>query len=250
MKGFSKLKILLVALNAKYIHTSLALRYIKSYCQEFEDHIQLLETTINNNENDIIKSIYKEQPDILGISCYIWNMSLVKLLIPTLKKILPNTIIVLGWPEVSYNSSELINELGVHFIMEGEGEETWKEFLSYTINRMGDLESIAGLLYKKNDHIISTAPRGPLDLEELPFVYDSLEGLEHRIIYYEASRGCPFSCQYCLSSVEKGVRFVPLERVKSHLDYFLEQRVKQVKFVDRTFNTKKQYAMADRKSVV
>ena len=130
------------------------------------------------------------------------------------------------------------------FIMEGEGEETWYEYLNYAINNIGDLKNIAGLIYKTNNTLIKTSPREPLNLEHLPFVYHSLEGLEHRIIYYEASRGCPFNCQYCLSSVEKGVRFVPLEKVRMHLNYFLEKRVKQVKFVDRTFNTKKQYAMA------
>lgn len=238
------MKVLLLALNAKYIHTSLALRYIKSYCKEYENQITILETSINNNENEIIKEIYKEKPDVLGISCYIWNMSFVKMLIPTLKKILPHTKIVLGGPEVSYQSEELLNLLDIDFIMEGEGEETWEEYLNYYVKQDRALRSIDGLIYKENGTIIKNKPRGPLDLKKLPFVYESLSGLEHKIIYYEASRGCPFNCQYCLSSIEKGVRFVPVETVKEHLSYFIAKKVKQVKFVDRTFNTKKDYAIA------
>lgn len=238
------MKVLLLALNAKYIHTSLALRYIKSYCKDYESHITILETTINNNETEMIKAIYKEKPDIIGISCYIWNMSFVKTLIPTLRKLLPHTTLVLGGPEVSYEGDHLFEALDIDLVMEGEGEETWKQYLDYRIQGKGSLQDINGIIYKKENVIIKNAPRQPLDLKHLPFVYDSLEGLEHKIIYYEASRGCPFNCQYCLSSTHKGVRFVPLERVKIHLTYFLEQRVKQVKFVDRTFNTKKAYAMA------
>lgn len=238
------MKVLLLALNAKYIHTSLALRYIKSYCKDYESHITILETTINNNETEMIKAIYKEKPDIIGISCYIWNMSFVKTLIPTLRKLLPHTTLVLGGPEVSYEGDHLFEALDIDLVMEGEGEETWKQYLDYRIQGKGSLHDINGIIYKKENVIIKNAPRQPLDLKHLPFVYDSLEGLEHKIIYYEASRGCPFNCQYCLSSTHKGVRFVPLERVKMHLTYFLKQRVKQVKFVDRTFNTKKAYAMA------
>lgn len=238
------MKVVLLALNAKYIHTSLALRYIKSYCKDYESHITILETTINNNETEMIKAIYKEKPDIIGISCYIWNMSFVKTLIPTLRKLLPHTTLVLGGPEVSYEGDHLFEALDIDLVMEGEGEETWKQYLDYRIQGKGSLHDINGIIYKKENVIIKNAPRQPLDLKHLPFVYDSLEGLEHKIIYYEASRGCPFNCQYCLSSTHKGVRFVPLERVKMHLTYFLEQRVKQVKFVDRTFNTKKAYAMA------
>lgn len=238
------MKVLLLAINAKYIHTSLALRYIKSYCKEYESHISILETTINTNENEIIKSIYNEKPDIIGISCYIWNMSFVKQLIPTLRKILPHTTLILGGPEVSYEGEYLLETLNIDMVMEGEGEETWKQYLDYRIRNQGTLDGINGIIYKQEGAITKNAPRQPLNLEYLPFVYDSLDGLEHKIIYYESSRGCPFNCQYCLSSTHKGVRFVPLERVKAHLSYFLEKRVKQVKFVDRTFNTKKSYAMA------
>ena len=238
------MKVLLLALNAKFIHTSLALRYIKAYSHEYSGQIHILETSINNNENEIIKAIYKEKPDIIGISCYIWNMAYIKMLIPTLKKILPNVTIVLGGPEVSYEGENLLSIPEVDIIMEGEGEETWKEYLDYRILGKGNLSEIAGLVYRNDaEDIQRNMPRQPLDLNNLPFVYDNLEGLEHKIIYYEASRGCPFNCQYCLSSIEQGVRFVPIEKVKQHMAYFLEKRVKQVKFVDRTFNARRQYAM-------
>ena len=239
------MKVLLLALNAKFIHTSLALRYIKTYCKEYDDQIHIMETSINNNENEIIKSIYKEQPDVIGISCYIWNMSYIKMLIPTIKKILPEVTIILGGPEVSYEGENLLSIPEVDFIMEGEGEETWKEYLDFRILNKGILSEIDGLVYRDEEGSVHrNAPRKPLDLDKLPFVYDSLEGLAHKIIYYEASRGCPFNCQYCLSSIEKGVRFVPIEKVKKHMDHFLEKRVKQVKFVDRTFNARRNYAMA------
>ena len=238
------MKVLLLALNAKFIHTSLALRYIKTYCEEYDDQIHIMETSINNNENEIIKAIYREKPDIIGISCYIWNMSYIKMLIPTLKKILPEVTIVLGGPEVSYEGEQLLSIPEVDLIMEGEGEETWKEYLDYRVHHQGKLSEIAGLVYRSEDgYIHRNAHRKPLDLNKLPFVYDSLEGLAHKIIYYEASRGCPFNCQYCLSSIEQGVRFVPIEKVKTHMDYFLKNRVKQVKFVDRTFNARRKYAM-------
>lgn len=239
------MKVLLLALNAKYIHTSLALRSIKAYASGYEDNIHIIETTINNNENEIIKAIYKEKPSILGISCYIWNMNDVKILIPTLKKLLPEMTIILGGPEVSYDAETILRDCDADIIMEGEGEQTWLEYLDYRIQGKGNLEMIDGLVYKDaSGDIHRNAPRKPMSLEHLPFVYDNLEGLEHKIIYYEASRGCPFNCQYCLSSIEQGVRFVPVERVKEHMQYFLDQKVKQVKFVDRTFNTRKQYAMS------
>ena len=238
------MNILLLAVNAKYIHSSLALRSIKSFCKEYEDVIHLLETTINNEENEIIKEIYNLAPDILGISCYIWNMSFVRTLIPTLKKVLPDTIIVLGGPEVSYHSEELFRTLNIDLIMEGEGEETWKEYLDFRLRQIGTLSTIGGLVYREGNHVRRNNKRKPLDLKHLPFVYNNLEGLEHKIIYYEASRGCPFSCQYCLSSTNSGVRFVPLDKVQEHLQYFLDRQVKQVKFVDRTFNANKTFAKA------
>ncbi len=242
------MKCLLVSFNAKYIHSSLALRYIKEYCNDF--NIEILELTINHDENQIISSIYKHKPDVIGFSCYIWNITYIKSIIPTLRKLLPETKLVLGGPEVSYNSRELLDELPIDIIMEGEGELTWKEYLTFLTKQNTSLDSIQGLVYKDNTDIVVNPPRKPLDMSELPFVYQDITDLQHRIIYYEASRGCPFNCQYCLSSVEAGVRFMPLERVYRDLDYFLEKGVPQVKFVDRTFNANKKFASSIWKHII
>ncbi len=242
------MKCLLVSFNAKYIHSSLALRYIKEYCNDF--NIEILELTINHDENQIISSIYKHKPDVIGFSCYIWNITYIKSIIPTLRKLLPETKLVLGGPEVSYNSRELLDELPIDIIMEGEGELTWKEYLTFLTKQNTSLDSIQGLVYKDNTDIVVNPPRKPLDMSELPFVYQDITDLQHRIIYYEASRGCPFNCQYCLSSVGAGVRFMPLERVYRDLDYFLEKGVPQVKFVDRTFNANKKFASSIWKHII
>lgn len=234
--------ILLVSLNAKYIHSSLALRSIEKYCKEYKKHLSILEMTINHEENEILKEIYEKQPEIIGFSCYIWNMSIIKTLLPTLRKILPHTTFILGGPEVSYQSEYLLEEMEVDIIMEGEGEQIWKDYLAYQLDRKGALEDVPGIVYKCGEKIVRNRPQPPMNLEQLPFVYENLEGLEHRIIYYEASRGCPFNCQYCLSSVEAGVRFLPTERVLKDIQYFLDQKVPQIKFVDRTFNANKKYA--------
>nr|WP_307993198.1 B12-binding domain-containing radical SAM protein [uncultured Niameybacter sp.] len=237
------MKILLVSFNAKFIHSSLALRLIRDYCKDYNEHMEILELTINHQLGSILKEIYMKQPDVLGLSCYIWNMDLVEELVPLIKKVLPNTKIVLGGPEVSYNSEHILNKIPVDVIIENEGEETWYEYATYLIKGEGALENIKGIVYRTEEGEIRRNLARPLmDMAKLPFVYDDLSGLEHKIMYYEASRGCPFNCQYCLSSVEKGVRFMPIERVLKELQYFLDHRVKQVKFVDRTFNTNKYYA--------
>ncbi|MGL4362308.1 MAG: B12-binding domain-containing radical SAM protein [Cellulosilyticaceae bacterium] len=237
------MKVLLVSLNAKFIHSSLALRYIMSFCKKYKDNMELLELTINTDENDVIKSIYKIQPDVIGFSCYIWNMEQIETIIPILKQIMPNVKIVLGGPEVSYNSQALFKRLPIDIIMENEGEPIWLEYMEHLVEKTMPLSDISGILYRDSDGVVcETKKRLPMDMAKLPFVYDDLTGLEHKIMYYEASRGCPFNCQYCLSSVEKGVRFLPIERVKKELQYFLDHRIKQIKFVDRTFNTNKQYA--------
>ncbi|ONI39084.1 hypothetical protein AN639_10625 [Candidatus Epulonipiscium fishelsonii] len=234
------MKTVLVSLNAKFIHSSLALRYIKDYCSY---DIETIEFTINHEENLIIKTIYNASPDILGFSCYIWNIKYIKSLIPILKKIMPNIKIVLGGPEVSFESRNLLNELPIDIIMEGEGEQTWQEYLDYIHEKRVDIKNIDGLVYKQNKQIVVNDARQPLKMALLPFVYKNMDGLENKIIYYEASRGCPFNCQYCISSLEKQVRFLPIERVKRELQHFLDMNVAQVKFIDRTFNAKKDFAL-------
>ena len=239
------MKILLVSLNAKYIHSSLALRLIEGYCSDYKEYLEVLELTINHEVQQIIKQIYQRQPDVLGLSCYIWNMDLIEEILPVLKKILPHTQIVLGGPEVSYNSEALFKRLPIDMVIENEGEQTWYEYLHFLVQKDRTLEEIKGIVFRNDKgEIIRNQTRELMDLEQLPFVYDDLSGLEHKIIYYEASRGCPFNCQYCLSSIEKGVRFMPLDRVLNEIQYFLDKKVKQVKFVDRTFNTRKNFARA------
>ncbi|MGL4346104.1 MAG: B12-binding domain-containing radical SAM protein [Cellulosilyticaceae bacterium] len=238
------MKTLLVSINAKYIHSSLALRCIEAYCHEYREQLEILELTINQDENQLIEAIYKKKPDIIGFSCYIWNMSIIKTLVPTLRKILPEVEIILGGPEVSYDNETFFETLPIDLIMEGEGEATWKAYLDYKIKGIGTLDTVQGIVYRGKEGLVRTQPHQQIPLDDIPFVYDDLEGLQHRIIYYEASRGCPFKCQYCLSSVEKGVRFLSLERVKKELQFFLDQKVPQVKFVDRTFNASKPYAMS------
>lgn len=207
--------------------------------------MNILELTINHEENDLIKQIYKAQPDVIGFSCYIWNMDQIETLIPILKKLMPQTQIVLGGPEVSYNGQALFERLPIDIIMENEGEPIWYDYMTHLVDKTLTLNEIEGIIYRNEvGEIIKNPKRKPMAMADVPFVYNDLTGLEHKIMYYEASRGCPFSCQYCLSSAEKGVRYLPLERIKKELDYFLAHNVKQIKFVDRTFNANKKIAMA------
>ncbi len=241
-----KIKTLLVAVNAKYIHTSLAVRSIAMYCKENNTNVNTKEFTINNDEDTIINEIYKEKPDFLGFSCYIWNINIILDIIATIKKLLPNVKIFVGGPEVSYEY-EYIFEKGVDIVCIGEGEKTVKELVdNFNNKKCIDLsfENVDGIAFKLENKIIKTKDRELLPLNEIPFVYkNGLEDTQNKILYYEASRGCPYSCQYCLSSLEKGLRFLNEERVKEDLTFFLKNNVKQVKFVDRTFNCNKKFAL-------
>lgn len=240
------IKTLLVAVNAKYIHTSLAVRSINSYCEENGTKIHTKEFTINNDEDFIINEIFKEKPDLLGISCYIWNIEIVLDIISTLKKILPNLKIFLGGPEASYDY-EYFFDVGVDLVCIGEGERTVKEIVD-KFNEQQKINlsfmDITGIAFKNGENIIQTENRELLPLDKIPFVYkNGFEDTKNKIIYYEASRGCPYSCQYCLSSLERRLRFLSEDRVVSDLGAFLENKVRQVKFVDRTFNCNKKFAM-------
>lgn len=241
-----KIKTLLVGINAKYIHTSLAVRSIEMYCKENNTNVNTKEFTINNDEDKIINEIYEEKPDFLGFSCYIWNINIILEIISTIKKLLPNVKIFVGGPEVSYEY-DYIFEKGIDIVCIGEGEKTVKELIDkFNEKKCIDksFENVNGIAFKLENDIIVTKDRDLLQLDEVPFVYkNGLEGTEHKILYYEASRGCPYSCQYCLSSLEKGLRFLSEKRVKEDLDFFLKNNVKQVKFVDRTFNCNKKFAL-------
>lgn len=238
------MKILLAACNAKYIHSNLAVYDLKAYSSDYDEHVILREYTINQPKDEILKDIYSSGADVVCFSCYIWNISFVRELIRDLVKILPKTAFWAGGPEVSYDAEKFLTEMPVMTgVMVGEGEKTFHDLLEFYIDGKDSLEEISGIAYRTGDKIIHNGWRELMDLSAIPFVYEHLEKFENRIIYYESSRGCPFSCSYCLSSIDKKLRFRDLELVKKELQFFLDHRVPQVKFVDRTFNCKHEHAM-------
>lgn len=238
------MKILLAACNAKYIHSNLAVYDLKAYSSDYDEHVILREYTINQPKDEILKDIYSSGADVVCFSCYIWNISFVRELIRDLVKILPKTVFWAGGPEVSYDAEKFLTEMPeMTGVMVGEGEKTFHDLLEFYIDGKDSLEEISGIAYRTGDKIIHNGWRELMDLSAIPFVYEHLEKFENRIIYYESSRGCPFSCSYCLSSIDKKLRFRDLELVKKELQFFLDHRVPQVKFVDRTFNCKHEHAM-------
>ena len=242
------MKILLAACNAKYIHSNLAVYNLKSCSGEYSSSVVVKEYTINQIRDDILKDIYLEQPDVVCFSCYIWNISFVRELVPDLKKILPQVEFWAGGPEVSYDAVEFLKKNPAFFgVMVGEGEETFHELAGYYIERKPEtLSEIRGVAFRdenKGRDIVHTGWRELMDLSKVPFAYSNLTEFKNRIIYYESSRGCPFSCSYCLSSIDKKLRFRDIELVKKELQFFIDNKVPQVKFVDRTFNCKHDHAM-------
>lgn len=275
------MKILLTAINAKYIHSNLAVYSLQAYAAAHGHKIERAEYTINNQLEDILEKIYRQKPDVLLFSCYIWNIEYVKELVSEFHKLRPEVPIWVGGPEVSFETERFLRENpAVTGIMMGEGERTLTELCDYfeqceqdtqftTKNReevqtelvrahaenekrTGDLseikekmlEKIDGISYRRSDGTVAIQPlRSLLPMDELPFCYANLKDFEHRIIYYESSRGCPFSCSYCLSSVDKKLRFRSLPLVYKELQFFIDAKVPQVKFVDRTFNCQHEHAM-------
>ncbi len=246
------MKALLVAINAKYIHSNLAVYSLKACAGPYKEQVELAEFTINHQKDYILQEIYKQKPDILGISCYIWNIEYALDVSKEFHKLCPQVPIWVGGPEVSYETEELLQK-NSHLtgIMVGEGEETFRDVMEYYMNpdNQKSLRDIPGLAYRESEEnckkakIVITAPRAPMDMNRIPFCYNSLEDFSNRIIYYESSRGCPFSCSYCLSSVDKSLRFRDAELVKEELKFFMDRQVPQVKFVDRTFNCNHAHAM-------
>ena len=236
------MKFLLTAVNAKYIHSNPAIYSLRAYAgKELQQHIELAEYTINNYLQDILADIYRRKPDAIGFSCYIWNWKMIQELLVELPKLLPNTDIWLGGPEVTYDAQETLAKYpGLTGIMVGEGEETFRELLEYYVNHKNSFETIPGLCLSTG----YTPARDLLDISTLPFLYEDLEPFANKIIYYESSRGCPYRCSYCLSSIDKQVRLRDISVVKKELQFFLDNQVKQVKFVDRTFNCNHDHAMA------
>lgn len=275
------MKILLAACNAKYIHSNLAVYSLQAYAAAHGHKIERAEYTINNQLEDILEKIYRQKPDVLLFSCYIWNIEYVKELVSEFHKLRPEVPIWVGGPEVSFETERFLRENpAVTGIMMGEGERTLTELCDYfeqceqdtqftTKNReevqtelvrahaenekrTGDLseikekmlEKIDGISYRRSDGTVAIQPLcSLLPMDELPFCYANLKEFEHRIIYYESSRGCPFSCSYCLSSVDKKLRFRSLPLVYKELQFFIDAKVPQVKFVDRTFNCQHEHAM-------
>ena len=239
------MNIILTAINAKYIHSNLAVYSLRAYAKAYKDEIRIAEYTINQQTNDILMDLYKKKPDVLCFSCYIWNLTYVETIIREIRKLLPKTPIWVGGPEVSYDARAVLVRLpevtGVTF---GEGEETFLELMKYYHQEGNVLSDIAGIAYRDEDEVIHVnAWRPVIDLSTVPFVYEDMDDFKNRIIYYESSRGCPFSCSYCLSSVDKCLRFRDLELVKKELQFFIDEEVPQVKFVDRTFNCNHKHAM-------
>lgn len=259
------MKILLVAVNAKYIHSNLGIYSLKAYARQQLGtagpvSIELAEYTINHQLDACLQDIYRRKPDVIGFSCYIWNIESIRSLAADIRKLLPHVPLWLGGPEVSYDARKVLQDMPfITGVMKGEGEETFAQLVRYYVDngtedpadcgkvRGQGLSRLTGLTYRGPDgSIMDTGIRPVMDLSRIPFSYDciKLEELEHRIIYYESSRGCPFSCSYCLSSIDKQIRFRNLDLVKEELLFFLNAGVPQVKFVDRTFNCKKSHAMA------
>lgn len=241
-------KVILAALNAKYIHSNLALRYLSRFQNNNQKHhVETMEFTINQRLDFIAEELFRKQPDVVLFSCYIWNVEMLRQLCPILKKIMPDCVIGFGGPEVSYESETFLRENpAVDFVMRGEGELVFTKYLEHLdAGNPATLGEIESLTYRQGDEIFSTPQMHPMDLALLPFPYeDDFSDVQNQIIYYESSRGCPYHCGYCLSSVENGVRFVPLDKVLPDLQKFLGKNVPQVKFIDRTFNCKKSHAMA------
>lgn len=239
------MNIILTAINAKYIHSNLAVYSLRAYAKPYKNEIAIAEYTINQQTNDILMDLYKKKPDILCFSCYIWNLTYVETILREVRKLMPEVPIWVGGPEVSYDAKDVLQRLPeVTGVMLGEGEETFLELMRHYHNEGKTLKEIDGIAYRDEEQQIHENPWRPvIDLSTVPFVYEDMDDFKNKIIYYESSRGCPFSCSYCLSSVDKCLRFRDLELVKKELQFFIDEEVPQVKFVDRTFNCNHKHAM-------
>lgn len=241
------MKILLTTLNSKFIHTNLAIRYLKQMVKDIKGvDTDIREYTINNELDFILKDIYTNNYDVILFSTYIWNVNDIVKLCHNLKKVNPNVKIALGGPEVTYDSEEAMKKYDfVDYILYGEGELIFRDFVKHLKGKM-KVEEVDGIVYRKNDEIITNKPMKLLEnLDLIPSPYETLDKSEYenRIVYYETSRGCPFNCQYCLSSTIQGLRYFSIDRVKKDLKALIDARVSQIKFIDRTFNANKKFAM-------
>ena len=238
------MKILLTTLNSKFIHTNLAIRYLKAFVKDILP-VDIREYTINNDLDYILKDIYRNNYDVVLFSTYIWNVDDTAKICENLKKVNPNIKIALGGPEVSYDSLDAMKKYPfIDYILCGEGELVFKDLVEYFLDKKS-IEDVEGIVYRHNGEVIVNKPKELLqNLDEIPSPYENLDPKEYenRIVYYETSRGCPFNCQYCLSSTLKGLRYFSIDRVKSDLKKLIDARVSQIKFIDRTFNANKKFA--------
>lgn len=245
------MKVLLVGINAKYIHSNPAIYSLAAYAERFTDekgvslreYVEIAEYTINQQIEGIEADLYKKRPDVIAISCYIWNISMVYTLIADLHKVMPGVSIWLGGPEVSFHPDQIMQRFPfLEGIMIGEGEQTFVELVKrYADGETVRTQNLIAGLYLSTGY---TQERECLPMDEIPFLYEDLKKFENRIVYYESSRGCPFRCKYCLSSIDKNLRFRSPDLVKRELQFFLDRNVPQVKFIDRTFNAKHEHALA------
>ncbi|NRY62363.1 B12-binding domain-containing radical SAM protein [Clostridium beijerinckii] len=237
------MKVLITAVDSKFIHSNLAVRYLKSFTRDMDYESKIKEFTINDREGRILEEIIKEKPDIVAFSTYIWNVELISRVANLIKRVDSNIEILYGGPEVSFDSRSFLKNNVGEYVIEGEGEKTYRDFILYKLGKI-KLEDVRGLHYKINDIVYSNEKRPLMSMDEIIFPYEENEDLTNKIVYYEASRGCPFNCKYCLSSTSHGVRFLDIDRVLKDLMYFINKEVRLVKFVDRTFNCNSKFAMA------
>ena len=237
------MKILLTALNSKFVHSNLAVRYLRAFTKDMPYECAIKEFSINDREENILKEIIREKADVVAFSTYIWNVEMVERISNLIKLVDPNIEVLYGGPEVSYDSRVFLSEFEGDYVIEGEGEKTYREFVEYKLG-LREIEDIRGLHYKVNNKVLSNVSRPLMSMDEIVFPYEEDEDLSNKIVYYEGSRGCPFNCKYCLSSTTHGVRFHSIERVLSELQFFIDKGVRLVKFVDRTFNCNHKYSMA------
>lgn len=237
------MKVLLTAINSKFIHSNLAVRYLKAFTEDMDYTCKIREFSINDRDEKVLEEIIKEKPDVVAFSTYIWNVEMVKRLSNLIKIVNKDIKILYGGPEVSYDSLNILKELNGDYLIEGEGEKTYREFIEYCLGER-DVRNIRGLYFKDGNEVIGNGNRPLMSMNEIVFPYKVDEDLDNKIVYYEASRGCPFNCKYCLSSTTHGVRFLDIERVKKELQFFIDKKVRLVKFVDRTFNCNFKFSTA------
>ena len=237
------MKVLLIAINSRYIHSNLAVRYLRAYTKDMGYECKIKEFSINDREEHVLEQIIEEEPDVVAISTYIWNVEMVERLANLIKIVNPSIEIVYGGPEVSYDSMIFLKNNEGEYVIEGEGENTYREFIEYKLGKR-EIESIRGLYYKKEGNVLYNGSRPAMSLDDVVFPYEEDEDLSNKIVYYESSRGCPFNCKYCLSSTSHGVRFKSIDKVLKELQFFIDKKVKLVKFVDRTFNCNTKHSMA------